>query len=242
MKIAIVDNFKKDRIGTARCIERFLREQEAPQSQFSFFSNGETFLSALSQHRFDFVFMECYLNGINGIETARQMRCKDPETSLILMALYDNYAIEGYFVAASGYLLKPYSYEHFSKVFSLAYSHVTRVQQVISFKVGEKTKRVLADDIVYCDTDNHYIQIHLYDNTILRIRMSFRSLITIFSVYPQFIECYRGCLINLAHTIRMEELNFLMDIGVRVPFRKKARRQLFQTFSDYQIKQSLIPR
>lgn len=242
MRIAIIDSLKKGQIDTAICIERFLREQEAPQPQFSYFSDGETFLSALSPHMFDLVFMECYLTGINGVETARKMRCKDKETFLILTAPYGNYAIEGYCVDASGYLIKPYSYEKFSKVFSLAYSHVAKMQKIISFQVGGKTKRVLADDIVYCDTDNHYIQIHFYDNTVLRIRMTFHSLLTILSVYPQFIECYRGCLINLAHIIRMEELNFLMDTGVCVPFRKKSQQQLLEILSDYKMMQSVTSR
>ena len=59
------------------------------------------------------------------------------------------------------------------------------------------------------------------------------ALLRLLAPYPQFLFCYRGCAVNLAHVRRAEELAFLMDTSERVPFRRKERAKLLRQYEDY---------
>lgn len=93
----------------------------------------------------------------------------------------------------------------------------------------------MVDDIVYCDIQGHCVQIHLKGGGMARARMRFSTLAELLTPYPQFLQCFRGCIINMAHTIKAEELNFLMDTGERVPFRRKEHGRILERYSSYLI-------
>lgn len=233
LTIAIIDDFEQDRINIAENTERFFKEYSDLCTQFFFYNNGEAFLEELTPNFFDLVILDCCMEGLDGLETAKKMRNIDSKTALIFITFCQDYAVGGYLVSALGYLLKPYTYSDFFHVFENAYCKILKKAEVIIFQDRSNIKKILIDDIVYCDIQGHYIQIHLTNHQICRIRMTFSSLETLLSPYPQFLECYRGCLINMAHTYKAEELNFLMDTGERVPFRKKEHNRLLKKYSDY---------
>lgn len=233
MTIAVVDDYEADQKDIASHTERFLQEHDSSPVQFYFYSSGEEFISALSPHFFDLVLLDCCMEGMDGMETAKELRRKDKEAALIFITSCKDYAVGGYLVAASGYLVKPYTYDTFSCVLNAACSQRPRKRKMITVLDGRETKRILVDDIVYCDIEGHYVQIHFSNGGRMRVRMTFGALASILAPYPQFLECYRGCLINMAHTYKAEESNFVMDTGERVPFRRKEHIRLLKEYSSY---------
>lgn len=232
MVIAVVDDLIQDQKNIADNMERFLKEQNITP-QFYFYSSGEGFINDLTPHFFDFVLLDCRMAGMDGLETARKMRLVDEEAALIFITSYEDYAVGGYEVSALGYLIKPFTYDVFSRVLKNAQIRLTRKKEIITFMEGNTCKKILVDNIVFCDIEGHYVQIHLTGGKLLRMRMTFASLKKLLTPYPQFLECYRGCLINMAHTAKADELNFLMDTGERVPFRRKEHQRLLREYSNY---------
>lgn len=233
MTIAIVDDFEPDQRSIADYTERFLKEKDVPPPQFFFYFSGEAFVSALSSHFFDFVLLDCRMDGMDGLETAKELRRKDKDAALIFITSCEDYAVDGYLVDACGYLVKPYTYDDFSRVFEAAFHRFPRRWEMIVLFDGSSKRWIPTEDIVYCDIHGHYSQIHFRSRQILRVRMTFSDLAALVAPYPQFLECYRGCIINMARVKRTEEMNFLMDTGERVPFRKKEQRAILQKYSNY---------
>lgn len=233
MVIAVIDDYEQDRRSIAVNTERFLLEHNHSKPQFYYFSSGEEFITGLVPDFFDLVLLDCCMEKMDGLETAKMLRKVDKNTSLIFITSCRDYAVGGYLVSALGYLVKPYTYSSFSRVFENAYKRMSGKKDIILMKDGKEDKRILVDEIVYCDIEGHYVRIHLFNQPVVRVRMAFSSLAGILSPYPQFLECFRGCIINMAHTYKAEELNFLMDTGERVPFRKKEHGRLLQKYSNY---------
>lgn len=124
MTIAIIDDFVSDQHRIAGYTVRYFQEQAVPPPHFCFYPNGDVFIKEFSPHFFDIVVLDCIMPGRNGFETAKELRKRDKDAALIFVSSSCNYAIDGYLVDACGYLVKPYTYEAFSKVFEAALKHV----------------------------------------------------------------------------------------------------------------------
>lgn len=233
MTIAIIDDCESDQHRVAGYMERYLQEQAISLPNFYFYTDGEAFITELTPHFFDLVVLDCIMPGRNGLETAIELRKRDKDAALVFASSSRNYAIDGYLVDACGYLVKPYTYETFLQVFESAFKHLPIHHEVVLIPDGRVKRRILVNNIVFCDIDGHYTQIHLCSRQVIRIRMSFLDITALLIPYPQFLECYRGCMINMDHTKIAEEMNFLMDTAERVPYRKKARHIIMKKYSDY---------
>ena len=88
-------------------------------------------------------------------------------------------------------------------------------------------------DIIYCDIHGHYVQIHTVNLGIQRSRMTFNELKDMLMAYPEFLQCYRGCIINMNYIDYIDDLIFFLSNGERVPLRKKHRNEILQIYSDF---------
>lgn len=61
--------------------------------------------------KMDLLFLDIHMEGIDGIETARQLRRIGWRIPIIFLTESPEYAVESYEVQAAGYLVKPYSEE-----------------------------------------------------------------------------------------------------------------------------------
>ena len=82
------------------------------------------------------------------------------------------------------------------------------------------------------------MQIHTDMRGVLRYRVTIAFLEAVLSASPQFLPCYRGLIINMDRVRRMEELEFLMDTGKRVPFRKRDHKEIKSRFSQYMFRRA----
>ncbi len=233
MIIAVVEDSSADRERAAACLRRFWRERdEVDCLSVMTYSSGDEFIAALSPGQFALVLMDCRMEGADGLEAAQALRRCDKETALIFITSSRDYAVDGYQVAAAGYLVKPYTYEAFAQALTLAWPRVPGRRARLRLTTVEE-EPVFLDEIVFCDIEKHYCQIHLIGPEVLRVRMTFSNLMKELSSYPQFLPCFRGCVVNMDHIRKMEDLNFLMDTEERVPFRKKEHAKLLQQYSNY---------
>src|SRR5699024_10554193 len=72
----------------------------------------------------DIVFLDISMPGINGIDLAKEIKKAIPETKVILLTAYEEYAVEAFNVQVDDYLLKPIQNDSllqaFSKVFDIS--------------------------------------------------------------------------------------------------------------------------
>jgi two-component system, response regulator PdtaR len=109
-------------------------------------SSGETALSALDAARPDLVMMDIHLaGGMDGIETAEQVRCRYGTPVVFLTAFADDASLERAKVTEpSGYILKPYYERELHSVIEMAlYKH--RMEMLAAEHA--RTIRILANAI-----------------------------------------------------------------------------------------------
>lgn len=71
------------------------------------FTRPADVLSWLEAHRADAALLDIDMPGMNGLELAARIKARWPDTAIIFLTGYSQYALEAFEVYASGYLLKP---------------------------------------------------------------------------------------------------------------------------------------
>lgn len=181
------------------------------------FSDGVSALERLKQGDIDLAFLDIQMPDLNGLELARLL----PErTAVVFVTAYEQYAVEGFKVDATDYLLKPASYADFLTACERAAKRqkgatdgtvgtdrATAADETLFVKADYKTIPVKLRDIRYIEGVKDYVSIHLdpagssrhpgsrtpYD---LMSLQSMKNLAE-FLPAPPFIRIHRSYIVNL---------------------------------------------
>lgn len=234
MKAAIIDDMERCRKDLKTCLCRYLNEHYAGETPtIREFSSGEEFLSHFQPEAWDVIFIDQYMEGLSGIDTARRIRERDRLAALVFVTTSKSHAIESYGVRACGYLVKPYDYGGFENTMELAGVEKIRGARFI----WVEQEKILLREILWCDKDEHYTQIHTDRRGVLRFRLPFGVLVRLLVPYPQFLPCYKGCMVNAQRVERIDALAFLMDNGASVSFARREKKKLEGLYSSYLFQQ-----
>lgn len=231
MKIAVIDDRAEDRDIIGKYIEQYM-EKRLMAYETVYFESGEAFLKSFVDKEYALVFLDIYLKEgeADGIKIAEQLRNKD-SAAVIFSTTSPDFAIKGYLVKAAGYLLKPYAYGQFEETMDTVFSNLQAERRYIEVKEKKIMVRVLLNEIIYCDYDNHYIRIHTKDR-IIRSYMPFRELCDMLC-YEQFLCCYRNIVINMDEVQGIESQVFVMSNDEQIPMRRQDKLELRQRYADY---------
>ncbi len=75
------------------------------------FMDAEEALEYLDMDKADLALLDIDMPGMTGLELAGKMKKKNPDIKIIFLTGYSEYAVDAYAMHATGYLLKPVSYD-----------------------------------------------------------------------------------------------------------------------------------
>ncbi|WP_320054525.1 LytTR family DNA-binding domain-containing protein [uncultured Acetobacteroides sp.] len=126
------------------------------------FSSAIEVLPYVKQHPVELLFLDIQMENLTGIEL---LEILDPKPEVILTTAHDQYALKGYELNVSDYLLKPYSFERFLKATEkvlgrLAPAPAERcMDEFIFLKTEYKLEKVRFDEILYVESRGDYIYV-----------------------------------------------------------------------------------
>ena len=89
MRAAIIDDLESCREELRKCLHQYLNEHYAGETPaVGEFSSGEDFLSQFQPEAWDVIFIDQYMDGLSGIDTARKIREKDKLAVLVFVVLW----------------------------------------------------------------------------------------------------------------------------------------------------------
>lgn len=230
MRAAIIDDVALYREEIRECLIRCLDEKEAESPALvEEFTSGEEFLSAFTPETYDMIFIDQYMPGLSGVETAAKIRTLDQQAALVFVTSSTDHITDGCEVHACGYLVKPCRYEDFVKIVENAMVEKLRNSRFI--RVDQEN--ILLREILWCGQDGRDIQIHTDSQGSLRFRLPFRVLADLLAPYPQFLNYSKNCTVNLERVECMDGLDFVMDTGERIPFSRWDRKKIEERYRTW---------
>jgi len=126
--------------------------------------NGKDLLEDMEKKEgFDVVFLDMEMDGINGIETARMIRQKNYDTSIIFISAHEQYLKEAFDLQPHNFLIKPIDDEKLSRVTKEIYEMKQEDQNQFSFEYKRTTYNLNIHDILYLCSDNRVLTMVLKD-------------------------------------------------------------------------------
>ena len=229
MKIAIVDDLQSDRMALKEILTGWLAENRL-EEHICTYADGETFLREFEPERFAIVFLDILLGEgkENGIAVARQIRELDEEQPLVFTTTERGFALDGFSVQALDYLVKPFEPEQVASVMKRALK-IRQPSAYMEIREGREIKRIPLGAIFCVATANRAVEIHTAQGT-------FRTYMTLEEVKAQiqdsrFVCCSRGVFVNLDQVRGMEEQDFLLYSGERLPISRAKRAEMKDAYT-----------
>ncbi|MEG2000804.1 MAG: LytTR family DNA-binding domain-containing protein [Evtepia sp.] len=197
MKIAIVEDEAADRKQLVTYLNRFSYEKSVPM-QISTHCMGENFLEDEDPARLDLVILDIFMGEKSGMEVAEILREREYDGFIVFCTTSPDYALKGYGVQASGYLLKPFEYEKLSQLLLRLTDAVHQIVPHIIIKENRHWCKVPLESILYVENHANYVYIHTMEET-YSSRMPFSEMECSLTPYACFVKCDRGIMANLHH-------------------------------------------
>ncbi len=234
MRIAIVDDLPKDSQALQEDICRWAKETQTPLIPPPIiFESGEALLEHMREGIFDVIFLDIYMKGINGMDTARHVRETDQNCRIIFTTFTPEFAVESYDVDSSYYLVKPYNYEKLSRALSRCNISFLEQRQFINVQGDFEQERLYLHDILFTEYLNRRVIVHLKNGQDHSIPMRHRDLAEVLLQYPYFCDCMKGVLINFEAVEQLQKDRFLLKSGQYVPISRLKYTNVRDQFLEY---------
>lgn len=150
------------------------------------------------------MFLDIHMPHVNGVHFLQSLKMKNRPV-VVFTTAYNQYAIEGFELDVTDYLMKPFSFERFLKTIHKVMSRLQPMVQnetishsnakCIFIKAEYKTYKIDLQDIIYVEGLKDYSKIY----TITGSMMTLKSLKAIESILPkqEFIRVHRSYIIAI---------------------------------------------
>ena len=151
----------------------------------------------LKSQQADLLFLDIEMPYMTGIELLNSL--SNPP-KVIITSAYAEYAIKGYDLEVSDYLLKPISFDRFLKAVNKAYdqlisSQTPVVQDYLFVKTSLKLEKIRFNDMRFIEGVENYVAIYSSDGKII----THTTLRTILQKLPpeRFVQVHKSYLVNI---------------------------------------------
>lgn len=168
----------------------------------------------------DVLFLEINLGLANGLDVARKLRNLKSKAQIVLQANTEKYAIAGYDIGATGYILKPYKQDKVTTIVKRLL--LQQKKRRIAFKSMRKDIFVAVDDIMYIESNKHSILVHLSDGREIHTYGKLGDIEKIIND-KNFLRCSQSYLVNMNYIIDITD-NFIPADNSAVPIRVRGRK------------------
>lgn len=207
------------------------------------FRNGLEALGYLKNNKVDIIFLDIQMDELTGLQVIGLL---DYHPVIILTTAYDQYALTGYEMDVTDYLLKPFSFERFMKAVNKAGSAITEKnspRQVtikqdakasgrafIFVKTEYRMQKIFLDEIMYVEGMKDYLRIMTPKEGIMTL-MNFARILALLPP-ENFVRVHKSFIVALDKIDSIERERIVIS-GKYIPIGDTFRQQFFRTIADF---------
>jgi DNA-binding LytR/AlgR family response regulator len=197
------------------------------------FKSGTLALEVLKSEEIDLVITDIQMPDLLGTELVKLLSTKP---LVVFTTAYQNYAIEGFELEAIDYLLKPFSFERFSKsmnkakeIFDLRKQQESVFKKdFLTVKADHKLYKINYADIKYIEGMREYVSFYFGNGRVTAL-LSLKSLEEKLPA-DQFIRCHKSFIVNKSKVTALDGGNLILSeksIPIGQSYRDKVIEAIF---------------
>ena len=179
-------------------------------------SNALEALKVLEKEQIDLIFLDIQMPGLTGLQFIQTMRQKP---QVILITAYEKFALEGFNLDVTDYLVKPVPLDRFIKACNKAYElHALRTSpktpgvepEYIFVPADYSLLKVVLSDIKWIEGLKDYIRIHLASSSKAIITRMPMKQVEEMLPKSKFIRIHKSYIISLSHVTAIRKTSVFM--------------------------------
>ena len=225
LDIAVVEDEKVIREYLCRLIQG-----QKPESRIEAYAAGADLLA--SGKRFDLVFLDIQMEGMDGMETARRLR-ELTDVILIFVTGVKEQVFDAFDVGAFHYLMKPVDEDKMLDVLRRAAQEVEKRQcgpRYLLVKTEGSHRRIPVEDILYVENSGRKVILHMKTECLEYYeRMNHLQEV----LGEGFYRCHRGYLVALSAITGYDHESITVGSGDRIYLAKQKYGEFVKLYCSY---------
>lgn len=175
------------------------------------FDNALTALLYLKSNPVDILFLDINMDELSGIELLESANIK---SQVIITTAYQEYALKGYELSVTDYLLKPFTFNRFLQAVTKAQKALslpladTSTADFIFIKTENRLEKVSFKDILYIEGMRDYRRIHTQTKRIMTLQ-NFKEL-------EQLIPANMVCRVHKSYMVAIDKIESIERSRIKI--------------------------
>lgn len=231
MKVAICDDDKMDNSKLKELIVKYDAVNNIGLSVLEYSSGISMIRDIENGKKADIIFLDINMNDMDGLTVARKIREVMEDVPIILVTAFMNYALDGYKVRASRFLVKDDLESTFSECMDDICDEIRRKTKTILLSCVEGDINFKIAEIVLIETSKHKCMIHLLGQ-VYQIYEKIDHLEKMLDGLG-FIRIHQSYLVNMRYIRNISGYILTLTSGGQLPVPKARYKQVKQKYILY---------
>lgn len=229
ISVAIVDDDINILKGLKLACEQFEKENNV-KFYIQCFSNALDFLDV--NKKFDLVFMDIIMPAYDGMTASKKLREVNEDIALIFVTSSVQYAVEGYSVDASCYILKPIRYSQFSSALKKIIRKLENDEgnnKILFIKTTDGEQFIKFTEIEYIEICEHLLSIHMVNNEEKKAWLTLKDVAKLIPS-DQFGRCNYSIIANFKYVSSVVKDYIIMKNGTKLKLSRSYKKDFLDNF------------
>lgn len=173
------------------------------------FNNGIDAIAFINNNKIDLIFLDIEMDGLSGIELLDAL-IKHPK--VIITTAYEKYAIKGYELNISDYLLKPFSFPRFlqavEKVGYETKKNIIDKKNYLFVKTEYRLEKIAFNDILFIEGMRDYRNIQTLEKKILTLET--------FTELEKILPKDKFCRVHKSFMVSIDKIEFVERSRIKI--------------------------
>jgi len=174
------------------------------------FDNALTGLAYLTSHPVDLLFLDINMDELSGIELLETSKI---DCQVIITTAYQEYALKGYELNVTDYLLKPFTFQRFLQAVHKAQDQLKptptqHTPEYIFIKTENRLEKILLADILYIEGMRDYRRIHTIHKKIMTLQ-NFKEL-------EQLLPSHQICRVHKSYMVAINKIEAIERSRIKI--------------------------
>jgi len=232
LNIAICDddkNHREDLHSIIKCCD-ILREDAAIFE----YPSGSALIEGHVENRHDIIFLDIQMDGMNGLETAHEIRSGDRDAIIIFLTGHEQHVMQSFRIEPFDYIVKPADEYRISDVLNRALRKYNDLHYIVDFKCGNDVHTLDVVDIVYIESYKRKLKVVTAnpDETDYEIHGKLDNYDKQLQKYG-FLRCHHSFLINMRYIKVIENTQIKTKTGHSVHMSTRKKQICLQSFNTF---------
>ncbi|MEP7323417.1 MAG: LytTR family DNA-binding domain-containing protein [Saprospiraceae bacterium] len=191
------------------------------------FDNALTGLAYLNNNKVDLLFLDINMDELSGIELLESSKIS---SQVILTTAYQEYALKGFELQITDYLLKPFTFNRFLQAVNKAQENITHrtkgtLPDFIFVKTENRLEKIMLNEIIYIEGMRDYRRIHTAHKKIMTLQN--------FSEFEKLIPSSIVCRVHKSYMVALHKIESIERGRIKIadqliPISDSYKEEFFQ--------------